>query len=258
MRKSVPAGSPPHHLLIPEAPVRKRSRRLWARLAAAVAVLLVAAVAGVALAFPSVAATTCPGCYGLTELEEGVYTEPGLTGAQRAQVTEAVAQARRLVTGFYGARRTSPDLLVCLTDACYRRIGGGGERGIAILNRAVMLSPRGANPVIAAHEMSHVELHARLPDADAVPHWFDEGLAVVVSNDSRYLAAPSAPDRCLVEPTGPLPATLDEWLAAGAADPHLYAKSACRASRWLRAHGDRAGLLAQLERLHAGERLPDS
>ena len=30
-----------------------------------VALLIVTAVAGVALAYPSVAATTCPGCYGL-------------------------------------------------------------------------------------------------------------------------------------------------------------------------------------------------
>ncbi|MCK2217155.1 hypothetical protein MF672_025695 [Actinomadura sp. ATCC 31491] len=237
---------------------RNKPRRLWARIAATLTVLLAAAVAGVALAFPSVAATTCPGCYGLTELQDGVYTEPDLTPAQRSQVIQSVAQARQLVTAFYGARRTDPSLLVCLTDSCYRRIGGGQERGIAILNRAVMLSPRGVNPVIAAHELSHVELHSRLPSADAVPHWFDEGLAVVVSNDSRYLAPPSAQDRCLIVPDGPLPATLDEWLATGTKDPAIYAKSACRTSRWLRAHGDRAGLLAQLERLNTGERFPSS
>ena len=45
---------------------------------------------------------------------------------------------------------------MCLSDDCYRRIGGGRERGIAVLNRAVMLSPRGVNPVIAAHELTHL------------------------------------------------------------------------------------------------------
>ncbi|MFG1943168.1 hypothetical protein [Nonomuraea sp. NPDC048826] len=53
-----------------------------------------------------------------------------------------------------------------------------------------MLSPRGADPVIASHELSHVELHTRLAGAE-VPQWFDEGLAVVVCGDPRYLAPAS-------------------------------------------------------------------
>lgn len=231
----------------------KRSRRLWARVISALAVLLVAAIAGVALAFPSVASTTCPGCYGLTELEDGVYAEAGLSDAQRSQVKQVVGQARKLVADFYGGRMSDPGILVCLTEECYRRIGGKQERGIAVLNRAVMLSPRGTNAVIAAHEMSHVELHTRLGSTADVPQWFDEGLAVVVSNDARYLAPPSAGDRCLVTPAGPLPVTLDEWLAAAGKDVTTYAKSACQVSRWLRANGDGAGLRSLIERLNAGE-----
>ncbi len=105
---------------------------------------------------PSVVATTCPGCYGLERLRPGVYAEPGLTAAQRRHVIEVVDQADARVRDFFGGRTTSPDVLVCLSDDCYRRIGGGGERGVAVLNRAVMLSPRGADPVIASHELTHV------------------------------------------------------------------------------------------------------
>ncbi|MFC4113906.1 hypothetical protein [Nonomuraea zeae] len=234
---------------------RKKPRKLRARILAALVafiVLLVAATAGVAFAYPSVASTTCPGCYGLTETEEGVYTEANLSDAQRSQVHQVVAQARQLVIGFYGNQTSSPSLLICLTEACYQRIGGRKERGIAVLNRAVMLSPRGLNATIASHEMSHVELHNRLTSGD-VPQWFDEGLAVVVSDDSRYLAPRSAPDRCLVPPTGPLPVTLEEWLSAATKDPDTYAKSACQVNRWLRTNGSSAGVLSLIDRLNAGE-----
>ncbi|MFI6175244.1 hypothetical protein ACIA8R_06845 [Nonomuraea sp. NPDC051191] len=231
----------------------KSRRRWWRILVAVLASLLLAAVGGVALAYPSLAATTCPGCYGLTELHPGVYTEDGLTPAQRTRVGEVAEQAARRVTGFYGTRLSSPGLLVCLTDTCYRRIGGGQERGVAVLNRSVMLSPRGLDPVIASHELSHVELHARLASSATVPQWFDEGLAVVVSGDPRYLAPESAPDRCLVAPSGPLPVTLEEWLRTASADPATYARSACQVSRWLRENDGRTGLLGLVARLNAGE-----
>ncbi|MBB5784746.1 hypothetical protein [Nonomuraea jabiensis] len=231
-----------------------RRRRRWWIAGAAVAVLLTAAVVVTAIAFPSVAATTCPGCYGLERLEPGVYAEPGLPQDRRRQVSEVVQQANKRVRDFFGGRKSSPDLLVCLSDDCYRRIGGGRERGIAVLNRAVMLSPRGVDPVIASHEMTHVELHARLNGAD-VPQWFDEGLAVLVSDDPRYLAPTG--DRCLLDSRQPLPVTLAEWLRAASADPQMYAKAACQVSRWAGANGGKEGVRTLVGRLSAGQPFPD-
>ena len=100
-----------------------------------------------------------------------------------------------------------------------------------MLNRAVMLSPRGIDPVIAAHELTHVELHARL-GRGSVPQWFDEGLAVLVADDLRYLRPAGEGDRCLVTPTGPLPDTLSGWLRAASVDAQVYAQAACAVSRW--------------------------
>ncbi len=204
----------------------------WWRLAAAgVVAVLVAALLGVVAAFPAVAAITCPGCFGLEQVRPGLYMEPGYTAAQHRQVTDAVDEGTRRVAEFFGDLRSDPDFLACLTDECYARIGGGEERGIAVLNRAVMLSPRGIDPVIAAHELTHVELHARLGQG-SVPQWFDEGLAVLVSDDSRYLLPVGARDRCRVAPTGPMPETLDDWLRAAGADVQVYAQAACAVSRW--------------------------
>lgn len=236
-------------------PQRSKVRRVAARVLTALAVLLIAAVVGLAWAYPSVAATTCPGCYGLTEQSSGLYVEDGLPPARQAEISRIVTEASERVADFYGGRRSSPTILACATEECYQRIGGGRERGIAVLNRAVMLSPRGLDPVIASHEMSHVELHHRLASGARVPQWFDEGLAVVVSDDRRYLAPETAADRCLVPPDGPLPATLDDWLRTASEDPDTYAKAACQASRWLSANGGRTGLLAAIERLKSGRTL---
>jgi hypothetical protein len=231
---------------------KSKTRKIWTRILTGIVVLLTTAVVGVALAYPSVAATTCPGCYGLTELRPGVYTERNLSPAQRSQINQTVDTATKRVADFYGTRLSSPTLLICLTEQCYRRIGGHQERGIAILNRSVMLSPRGLDPVIASHEMSHVELHTRLASESEVPQWFDEGLAVVVSDDPRYLAPKTASDRCLTTPDAPLPVSLDDWLRTASKDANTYAKAACQVSRWLHSNGDRRGLQTLVQRLNAG------
>jgi hypothetical protein len=76
-----------------------------------------------------------------------------------------------------------------------------------------------------------------------VPQWFDEGLAVLVSDDPRYLRPEG--DRCLVEPAGPLPDTLDGWLTAASADAQVYAQAACAVSRWAAGH-DLHGVIADV------------
>ncbi|WP_208804452.1 hypothetical protein, partial [Microbispora triticiradicis] len=250
--------APVHHLTMTSKRRRGGSRggafrraRVW--LLAALVALPIAAAAVVAVAYPAAAATACPGCYGLERLAGDVYAEQGLPPYRKRQVVSAVEEAERRVRDFYGGRRAAPRILACLSDRCYRRIGGGGERGVAVLNRAVMLSPSGVDPVIASHEMSHVELHARLGAGAEVPQWFDEGLAVLVSGDPRYLAPDTAPDRCLVSTDAPLPATLDAWLRAAGADRNTYARAACRVSRWVVANGGPHAVLDLVRRLDAGE-----
>ena len=231
-------------------------RRRWTWLVAAVAAVLVAAVAVLVFAFRSVAATTCPRCFGLVELRSSLYTERGLPDADRQRLVQADADANQRVADFYGGRRSTPIVLACFTAGYYSRIGGGGERGIAVLNRAVMLSPRGIDPVIAAHELSHVEFHERLgARRDQIPQWFDEGLAVLVANDPRYLLPSAAADRCRVVSGEQLPSSLGAWLQAAGADEQLYAKAACRVSRWVGAHGGGSrAVLDLIDRIDHGER----
>ncbi|GAB3901246.1 hypothetical protein GCM10027612_64320 [Microbispora bryophytorum subsp. camponoti] len=46
----------------------------------------------------------------------------------------AAGEAERRVRDSYGGRKASPRILACLGDRCYDRIGGGGVRGVAVLN----------------------------------------------------------------------------------------------------------------------------
>lgn len=231
----------------------KWTRRRKVLLAVVLSVALVGTVAGAARAFPTVAATTCPTCYGMEELQPDLYVERNLSADRHQQVVDFADAARRLIHDFYGSRDSSPRILACTTETCYRRIGGGRERGVAVLNRAIILSPRGLDPVIASHEMSHVELHHRLGwRSEGVPQWFDEGLAVVVSNDPRYLGP--SPDRCKVDADGALPETLHQWLDAARADEQVYARSACRVVRWMDANGGPAAVRKLIEQLNSGNK----
>jgi hypothetical protein len=130
--------------LIPRGASRRR--RGWWIAGTVTAVLLTTAVVLTAITFPSVAATTCPGCYGLERLQPGVYAEPRLAPAERRHVAEVVEQANKRVRDFFGGRASTPDILVCLSDDCYRRIGGGRERGIAVLNRDLKVWVAAAAP----------------------------------------------------------------------------------------------------------------
>lgn len=220
---------------------RRVLRRLGIRLALGGVALITLAIIGIGLAFPATAAIACPRCLDFENTAGRIYIERGASTSDRANVETAIAAGEDRVAAFYGARRSNPIILVCVSDACYRRLGGGGSRGQAYGTTALILSPRGISTVIAAHELSHIELHTRLglwrTIRHAVPPWFDEGLAVVVSDDRRYLMAPGSPDRCIIADDGATPpADVDRF----------YAIAGCRVSRWMAAHGDNAAALLAL------------
>ncbi len=216
-------------------------------------VVLGVGVGAFAVALPTVAATACPQCYGLTARGGNVYAD-----SDDERYRRILDEADRRITAFYGARTSEPRVLICTTGECYRRIGGGGEKGRAIRNWSLMLSPAGTNVTIATHELSHVEFHQRLGSAGGkVPDWFDEGLAVLVSEDARYLRPADAEDRCLVPYEQALPIVDADWntaTAGGVDRPYLLA--ACVVSRWTAEHGGPAAVLDLIAQLRAGADFP--
>jgi hypothetical protein len=84
-----------------------------------------------------------------------------------------------------------------------------------------------------------------------VPEWFVEGVAVVVSDDARYLAPENAADRCLIAPDGPLPTHLADWIKH-AVPEQLYAKSACEVTRWMASRGGSQAIVKLLRDVAGG------
>lgn len=244
------------HSFVHTAPPFRRIRR---PVTIALAALLAAAI-GMTIAFPLIGAIPCPRCFGFERLDgqmrdSQVFVETTMPAEERREVRDIIAQAGDAVRRFYGSLLRRPRVFVCATDACYRRLGGGRSRGMALFDRALVLAPEGLTAVIAAHELAHIELHARAGAwrawRGAIPRWFDEGLAVNVSDDPRYLAPGRGTARCRARTDDPLPASRRDWLAA--ADDALYALSACRVSEWLAGHGGAAGVTRLAARIADGE-----
>jgi len=237
-----------------------RMLRLVKTLAFAGGGLMVAVVA-ISTILPAEAAMVCPAYYGFERIEPGVYIERTAAAEEQSDASHVLAEAQLKFEQFYGHLHSSPRILICISEACYRHLRGGGSTGMAVLTLGLVLSARGMTPVIAAHELSHIELHARLGLLRTwrreVPQWFDEGVAVVVSDDPRYLAPAGSPDRCLVVPQGALPTARTAWTER-ANSKQLYAKAACRVSRWMVRNGGAKAVIELADRVSKGASFDDA
>ena len=75
----------------------------------------------------------------------------------------------------------------CVTEKCYAAFGGRGSVA-RVFGQRILLSPRGLNWHFLAHEWSHAEMSTRLTlfAWKRMPSWFDEGLAVAISEAPEH------------------------------------------------------------------------
>lgn len=208
-----------------------------------------------AVQIPGVAPMLCPWCFGFERLEPGLYIEKTASESARQQTEATLHQSKLAVGRYFGPLQSDPDIFVCVTQGCYlnaeRR--GGQTVGISFLDWVVLLSPRANTKVALAHELSHTELHTRLgPRMFAVPIWFDEGLAVNISDDPRYLAPPGSDTRCTVPRPKRMPLNGATWVSATEASNTPYAEAACLVSIWLQEQGSVNGVLKLVSDIKAG------
>lgn len=223
-------------------------------------VLTVAAFLGcivlyTAVQIPAVAPMLCPWCFGFERLEPGLFIEKTASETARQQTEATLHQSKLAVGRYFGPLQSDPEIFVCVTNGCYvhaeRR--GGRTLGISFLDWVVLLSPRANAKVALAHELSHTELHTRLgPRMFAVPIWFDEGLAVNVSDDPRYLAPSGSDTRCTVPPPARMPLNGATWVSATEASNTPYAEAACLVSIWLQRKGSVKAVLKLVSDINAG------
>lgn len=223
--------------------------------------LIFAGLTTFAWALPAAAAAVFPSYYGFERVAPDIYVEKGVIPEQRAALVKIVDEGRQRVKQFWERQEAAPRILICGDSACFERMGGGRRRGMSVFDFVAVLSPRGSDPVIAAHELSMIELNRRIGlfgfARQTVPIWFNEGIAMVASDDLRYLGPVDAQDRCLSAPSAALPAGIFEWGRQALTDQHLYAKAACATSRWLVAHGGPAAAVDVVSKVAAGQKFDE-
>ena len=199
------------------------------------AVLLVAAIP---FAMPQAAAYACPSCYGFERVGDGLYVEADRPHPDLAQIIEA---SRARVKEAFDIETVPPvALLACDTAECDRRLGGRGAKARAYGDKFILVAPEGRTKTIISHEFAHIVMHERLGSIGLLrgdlPAWKNEGIAVLVSGDTRYFAIQDGTYGCTTEPDDPLPETASAWGKAMRPDTHLilYAQAACKV---LRAYG---------------------
>ncbi len=205
-----------------------------------VALPIAGIVLAAALLIPrAIFADICPACFGLEKIAPQVYLDKDSPVSPEA-VLRTIDIAREQAVRYFGTFDEHPRLLICTTEACDKRLGGNGAKAVAYGSVFIRVSPEGMNSVILAHEFSHIALHSRADPSKLPPAWFNEGLAVIVADDPRYLETCSGD-------VGLLPISPREWnRRAGEEHSTLYHQAACAVQGWLDTHGGKDGVLALL------------
>lgn len=144
--------------------------------------------------YPAMIAIACPSCMGFEKISDNIYVNQDMPSAQRNEVAVHIRDSAGAVESFFEGLTVHPMIFACSSEQCYQSLGGKTARAAAFGATAIRLSPRGLSDAIAKHELTHIELHARLgmwTTMRRLPAWFDEGLAVLVSQDPRYVGPQS-------------------------------------------------------------------
>ncbi len=216
-----------------------------------------------------------PESFGLTPIAANIYVEAGADEATRKILGDAMVKAESAIRTAYGSVQSHPVVHACISQKCFVSFGGGSAKAKAYGNY-ILLSPRGLNWHYLAHEWSHDELRTRLTFSAwwQMPQWFDEGLAVAISEAPehseehwQYLIASHVPRPTREELYSFK--SLSQWSEAvgkygeaenikrrarGESEVHpLYAAAGHEVRPWLARAGS-PGLLSLIERLNSGEK----
>ncbi|TFW06799.1 hypothetical protein E4K72_09730 [Oxalobacteraceae bacterium OM1] len=215
-----------------------------------------------------------PETFGLVPVAPNVYIERDADDRTKAILSDAAVRAHAAITHTFGDAQAAPVINACVTERCFWSFGGRGEFA-KVYGKRILLSPRALNWHFIAHEWSHAEMSTRLNVFawKRMPQWFDDGLAVTVSEAPEHSEQHW---RFLVESNIPRPGpdelhslkSLGQWLdavrrysdnknierrARGEQEIHsVYAAAGHEVRPWLVAAGT-PGLLALIQRLNDGE-----
>lgn len=128
-----------------------------------------------------------PESFGLIPIAPHLYVEAGTDEATRDRLRADMARAEEAILKAYGSVSARPTVHACVTEKCFAAFGGRGEVA-KVFGQRILLSKRGLNWHFLAHEWAHAEISTRLklPAWKRMPQWFDEGLAVTISEAPEH------------------------------------------------------------------------
>lgn len=205
-----------------------------------------------------VAAAICPGCFGFEHLQGQIYVQHGMSDKDKSKAIHLLIDAENRIKDFYGSVKYKPRVLVCATARCIRRLGGGGADMGSIGPYVMLLSLQSVNVIDVSRLLALVDIQGRMGVrhvlVGSVPAWFEEGVAVLVSDDPQFIASPRGNrDRCLADPSDQLPVQISDWNSETQEDSSLYASAACRVYHWMLARGGSFAVARLLEEIANGE-----
>ena len=192
---------------------------------------------------------------GMVQVVPGLWVDAAADAAQGAAIRRRIAEASAQVQHQLGAGQ-AVEWWICTTPAC-DKANRMSARGMTYGASLITLNSKGAtDPGAYSHELSHATLHGALPMgglfSKALPLWFDEGVAVLVSGEP----AAAAHAVCKPRRKGKLPQTAADFTRMAPnfkkALP-VYTRSTCALRDWL-AKGHTLRDVVPL--LRAGHKLP--
>ena len=128
-----------------------------------------------------------PDSFGLIPIAPHLYVQAGTDEATQDRLRADMVRAEAAIQKAYGSVSARPTVHACMTEKCYAAFGGRGELA-KVFGQRILLSPRGLNWHFLAHEWTHAEMSTRLTlfAWKRMPQWFDEGLAVAISEAPEH------------------------------------------------------------------------
>ncbi len=226
--------------------------------------LVIAALVAVIGAGPLMERKIFTSTFEVEEIADNVYVGIEMSPQDRHRFLQNYTKARQKVAAFFGRASGHPRVIACSTWDCYERIGGPRpgngqiQHGAAYGQRFFQISPASLGDLTTViHEYTHIEIAYRLGRRGkfgVLPVWFNEGLAVVVSDDPKH--SEDAYKKLLAK--GPPPdmrklSTPAQWAAVRGSIRDYYTAAAHEVRKWMKQAGGAPAVVELLARLKEGE-----
>jgi hypothetical protein len=173
-------------------------------------ILLAATIFSFIFLFPQLFYCEMIAFSGFEKIRNRIYVSPEVSSKEYKKLKILVAKSEMRLDSFYSGIKSKPRLIICSNAEQYQKYcssgqGAGCSLGTPWGESYIILNSQGQNIDVISHEMSHIELIARLgwwKTTTEVPQWFNEGLALML--DKRFVSNSDPVSRYLDY--------CDEWL----------------------------------------------